>query len=298
MEPRQLWPKYCALQHIMTNGATTIVTCKWWLSLPKRKKYDCTRSWQRELINLGHVVLPFIISSFQLSLMQYINGQKIRVGSCRTKDILFTGNHKNKSMASFSEDKSEVKLRVQRLEEETTAGGPSTVMGQTFYSEEPEPIPEESSEKYGHSQPHSSGRSHHAPQHSSYTYSSPRPYSTEPIPRIHEPPVFDSVEPPRRQHSMDKELYSSHSGRSPMVGANFAGSNHSQPSTVSDSRHGHHSGFPVESPTPMITKIIPDVGEMLGGTELTIFGSGFHSKDKRQATRCTLSFCNVSHHTH
>ncbi|KAF9358887.1 SPT3 Dosage dependent suppressor of Ty-induced promoter mutations-like protein [Mortierella sp. NVP85] len=215
---------------------------------------------------------------FQLSLMQYIGGQKIRVGSCRTKDILFTGNHKNKSMASFSEDKAEVKLRVQRLEEETTVGGPSTVMGQTFYSEEPEPIPEESSEKYGHTQPHSSGRSHHTSQHTSYTYNSPRPYSTEPIPRIHEPPMADSVEQPRRQHSMDKELYSSHGNRSPMVGAHFAGSSHGQPSTITDSRLGHHSGYPAEPPTPMINQIIPDVGEMLGGTEVTIFGSGFHNE--------------------
>jgi len=31
--------------------------------------------------------------------------------------------------------------------------------------------------------------------------------------------------------------------------------------------------------TPKISKIIPDVGDMLGGTEITIFGSGFRGKN-------------------
>lgn len=240
---------------------------------------------------------PSITSSFKLSLMQYLNGQKIRVGSCRTKDILFTGNHKNKSMASYSEDKAEMKPRIHRLEEDVATGGtPSMLMGQSFYSEEPDSIPEESRQ---HPPSHPSGRSNHAPQHMSYASynNSPRLYNTEHIPRIHEPMVTDPEELPHRQHTMDKEPYTSNQGnRSPVVGAAFAGPNRGQAPSAADGRTGPNSGFPVKSKTwndtlitPKITKVIPDGGDMLGGAELTIFGSGFSGKNKALVCFCCCS---------
>ncbi|KAF9115103.1 SPT3 Dosage dependent suppressor of Ty-induced promoter mutations-like protein [Mortierella sp. AM989] len=219
---------------------------------------------------------------FEFRLMQYLNGQKIMVGSCRTKEILFTGNHKNKSMASFSEDKADAKPRI-RTDDESTPGIPSaSVTGQTFYSEEPDSIPDDHSEKYGHSHSYTAGRSS---LHQSYSsYNSPRHYNPEHIPRIHEPSSPMNLDSPRsRQHTMDKEPFSNQSGRSPMTdqGSGYGGQNHA-PSTA-DSRLSSNSGFgPVKAMSwsgplraPRITKIIPDVGDMLGGTEVTIFGSGF-----------------------
>ncbi|KAF9356567.1 SPT3 Dosage dependent suppressor of Ty-induced promoter mutations-like protein [Mortierella sp. AD094] len=210
---------------------------------------------------------------FEFSLMQYLNGQKIMVGSCRTKEILFTGNHKNKSMASFSEDKAELKPRIRNDDEPIASAPPASVTGQTFYSEEPDSIPDDHSEKYGHSHSYSAGRSS---LHQSFSsYNSPRHYNSEHIPRIHEPSSPMSVD------NMDKEPFSGQGGRSPLAGQGSGYVSSSHGSSMADSRLS--SGFaPVKAMSwsgpvhaPKITKIIPDVGDMLGGTEVTIFGSGF-----------------------
>ncbi|KAG0018626.1 SPT3 Dosage dependent suppressor of Ty-induced promoter mutations-like protein [Entomortierella chlamydospora] len=217
---------------------------------------------------------------FEFSLMQYLNGQKVTVGSCRTKEILFTGNHKNKNMASFSEDKAEPKPRA-RNDDESVASTPlASVTGQTFYSEEPDSIPDDHSEKYGHSHSYSAGRSS---LHQSFSsYNSPRHYSSEHIPRIHEPSSPMSVDSPRsHQHNMDKEPYGGQGGRSPLAGQGSSYVSSSHNSSMADSRLS--SGLaPVKAMSwsgpvhaPKITKIIPDAGDMLGGTEVTIFGSGF-----------------------
>ncbi|KAF9199978.1 hypothetical protein BGZ49_009825, partial [Haplosporangium sp. Z 27] len=217
---------------------------------------------------------------FEFSLMQYVNGQKIMVGLCRTKEILFTGNHKNKSMASFSEDKADVKSRVRGDDESATGISPASVTGQAFYSEEPDSIPDEHSEKYTPSHPYTAGR---PSLHQSFSsYNSPRQYNSEHIPRIHEPTSPMSVDSPRpHQHNMDKEPFSGH--RSPLVGqgSNYGSSNHG--TSIAESRLNNNSGFaPVKAMSwsgpvhaPKIIKIIPDVGDMLGGTEVTIFGGGF-----------------------
>ncbi|KAG0209720.1 SPT3 Dosage dependent suppressor of Ty-induced promoter mutations-like protein [Mortierella sp. GBA30] len=244
---------------------------------------------------------------FKFSLMQYLNNQKIHVGSCRTKDILFTGNHKNKSMASFSEDKVDIK-RVQRIEEETA---PSMLMGQSFYSEEPDSIPDEHEKPYhGHDSPHHSHSHPHHSQHfagqgpahhQSSSYGSPRLYSDNHIPRIQEPSsVMDS---PRQRHQpSDKEPYTP--TRSPMqvqAGSSFAGPS----SCLSDPKLGPAGIAPVKSKSwndtltaPKITRIIPDVGDMLGGTEVTIFGSGFRAGlvpyfDTLPATNVTVLHSDV-----
>ncbi|KAG0307694.1 SPT3 Dosage dependent suppressor of Ty-induced promoter mutations-like protein, partial [Dissophora globulifera] len=228
---------------------------------------------------------------FKFSLMQYLNNQKIRVDSCRTKDILFTGNHKNKSMASFSEDKVDVKPRVPRAEEDASAlsARPAMLVDQV-YSEEPDTIPEDSFDKYSHSQPYTAGRPPHAPHSQSFSpYHSPRQYSTEHIPRIHEPSAMSIDVPRQRQHTLDKKPYIGHAGRSSMGGhgteADYSGPNHGHSSPMADSRLGSSAGYaPVRAKswndtliTPKINKIIPDVGDMLGGTEITVFGSGFRS---------------------
>ncbi|KAF9999374.1 SPT3 Dosage dependent suppressor of Ty-induced promoter mutations-like protein, partial [Modicella reniformis] len=268
VDPGQIL-QFCVSDHVVdfTNGTSTVMA-----------KVLCSSTHHDKRGNNDRYF-------FKLSLMQYINGQKIRVGSCRTKDILFTGNHKNKSMASFSEDKGDVKPRIHRSEEEAVVGEPSMLIGQPFYSEEPDSIPEESPEKYGHSQTHSTGRPHQSSQHQSYpSYNSPRLYNSEHIPRIHEPSATNSDEPQHRHHSVDRDLYSNAGSRSPLVGqgATHSGSTHNQTSSAADTRLGF---TPVKSKswndtltTPKITKTIPDVGDMLGGTELTIFGSGFSDR--------------------
>ena len=232
--------------------------------------------------------------SFKFNLMQYLNGQKIRVGSCRTKDILFTGNHKNKSMASFSEDKGDVKPRSLRTDEEATTGAPpAMLMGQSFYSEEPDSIPDDPFDEYSHSQPYSSGRIHPAPQSQSFSsYSNPRHYSSEHIPRIHEPTAMNADASRQRQHTSEKESYVSQSSRPPIAGqgqgVGYAVASHSHASSVTDSRlSNNNSGFaPARSKSwndaliaTKISRIIPDAGDMLGGTEITIFGSGFRGKE-------------------
>ncbi|ORZ21838.1 hypothetical protein BCR41DRAFT_21784 [Lobosporangium transversale] len=241
---------------------------------------------------------------FKFSLVQYLGDQKIRVGSCRTKDILFTGNHKNKSMASYSEDKP----RIQRIEDDGPSGiAPPMVTGQSFFSEEPDSIPDELFDKYGHAQsPYSGGRSQHGASHSSFTnYSSPRHYNSDHIPRIHEPSSPLNVDSPRlRQPTIEKESYSNLSTRSSMSvqspGSGYTGpSNANHASLMVDSRPGMHSGFsPIRSRSlndtlsiPKITKIIPDVGDMLGGTEVTIFGSGFRGKRDIFVLSCACLTC-------
>ncbi|KAF9191226.1 SPT3 Dosage dependent suppressor of Ty-induced promoter mutations-like protein [Haplosporangium sp. Z 11] len=229
---------------------------------------------------------------FKFSLMQYLNGQKFHVGSCRTKDILFTGNHKNKSMASFNEDKTDVKPRIQRTEDEPAGAPPSMVMGQSFYSEEPDSIPDDALEKpYGHPNDaaFAPGRSHHAFNPQSHpSYNGPRQYNNDHIPRIQEPSAMNVDAPRQRHHTMDKDHYSTQNSRSPLrahgVGGNYPGSGHGHMSPMADSRLGVYGFAPVKSKSwndtliaPKITRIIPDVGDMLGGTEVTIFGSGFRA---------------------
>lgn len=225
--------------------------------------------------------------------MQYLNGQKIHIGSCRTKDILFTGNHKNKSMASFSEDKVETKPKISRTEDESILSTPgSMVMGQTF-TEEPDSIADDALEKpYHHDSPMQSThdrRSASTPHHrsfSSYGSSQPHP-SGEHIPRIQEPSSGMDIDSPRPRHSIDKDSYSSHGNRSPLPPAQGSGATYGgHSSTMSDYRLSSGPAFtPVKSKSwndtliaPKITRIIPDVGDMLGGTEVTIFGSGFRGK--------------------
>ncbi|KAG0047867.1 SPT3 Dosage dependent suppressor of Ty-induced promoter mutations-like protein [Gryganskiella cystojenkinii] len=226
---------------------------------------------------------------FKFSLMQYIGGKKIHVGSCRTKDILFTGNHKNKGMASFSEDKVDTKPRVNRVEDETGNGAPPAMVigGQSFYSEEPDSIPDEPMDRaYGHehdsvqsSPAQTSSRAQHTPRHQSFnSYDSPRSYHSEHVPIIQEPGSTDS----RPQHL--KGPYNSRpssfqgSGPLPVPGS-------AQSSSMPDSRMSGPGGYgPVKSKswndgatTPKISRIIPDSGDMLGGTEVTVFGSGFRA---------------------
>ena len=215
------------------------------------------------------------------------------MGSCRTKDILFTGNHKNKGMASFSEDKGETKPRVTRPEDDLGATGPSMVMGgQNFYSEEPDSIPDEPMDRaYGSSHDPAqsspaqvSARSQHTPHHQSFSsYDSPRSYPSEHLPRIQEPAA--TTDSRQQQH---KDSYNGRSSSFQGSGS-FPGPGHS--SSMSDSRLSGHTGYgPAKSKSwnettvaPKISKIIPDSGDMLGGTEVTVFGSGFRSKQPSAA---------------
>ncbi|KAI7830520.1 hypothetical protein BC939DRAFT_284895 [Gamsiella multidivaricata] len=233
---------------------------------------------------------------FKFSLMQYLNGQKIHVGSCRTKDILFTGNHKNKSMASFSEDKAEAKPRTNRAEEELgVSAPPAMVMGQSFYSEEPDSIPDEPLDKYGHAQPYNAGtRPQHASQHPSYSShsNSPRHYTADHLPRIYEPPSTGVEAVRQRHHTLDKEPYSSQESRSPLMGhgpgPTYKGPSQGHAASMAEPRLGPHTGYaPVKAKSwndsfmaPKISRIIPDAGDMLGGTEITVFGSGFRSTNR------------------
>ncbi|KAF9409454.1 SPT3 Dosage dependent suppressor of Ty-induced promoter mutations-like protein, partial [Podila epigama] len=256
---------------------------------------------------------------FQFALFQYLNGQKIHVGSCRTKDILFTGNHKNKSMASFSEDKVESRApRIHREYDAVVAVGhpPTMLMGQTIFSDEPdsmhdEPMSMERSYNHGQDSPrHATGRSSQAmtPHHASYS-SSPRPVHPDHLPRIQEPSSLSSEQ---TRHSHEP-----HAGRSPTHHGShsaFSGSHHQQSSPGSHARLGRMrsdldkgpGGYaPIKSKswndsliTPRITRIIPDVGDMLGGTEVTIFGSGFRAGlvphfDSLPATNITILHSDV-----
>ncbi|KAF9943050.1 hypothetical protein BGZ67_007695 [Mortierella alpina] len=244
---------------------------------------------------------------FKFSLMQYLGGQKIRVGSCRTKDILFTGNHKNKSMASFSEDKGDVKPRIPKPEDDASTGAPpSMVMGQSFYSEEPDSIHEDMHDRthaHAHGSPHlPGGRSSH---HQSFaTYGSLRQHTDGHLPRIQEPTAMSMDSPRQRHHFTDKDTYDSASSRSPLstqgTAARFTGQSPTDPKLV-----GHGGFAPVKSKSwndtlvaPKITRIIPDVGDMLGGTEVTIFGSGFRAGlvpyfDSLPATNVTVLHSDV-----
>ncbi|KAI1315224.1 SPT3 Dosage dependent suppressor of Ty-induced promoter mutations-like protein [Mortierella claussenii] len=277
VDPGQIL-QFCVLDHVVdfTHGTSTVMA-----------KVLCSSTHHDKRGNNDRYF-------FKFSLMQYLNGYKIHVGSCRTKDILFTGNHKNKSMASFSEDKVETKPRIQRPEDDAAANAPpAMVTGQSFYSAEPDSIPDDSLEKYGHGQvqsPYSTGRSQQGPHQQSFSlYGSSRHYSSEHIPRIHEPSsAMDVDSPQQRQQTIDKEPYSSQGARSPLLGqksgpAYTGPMNLGHTSSMADSRLGLNPGFaPVKSKswndtlsTPKIIRIIPDVGDMLGGTEVTIFGSGF-----------------------
>ncbi|KAG0354431.1 hypothetical protein BGZ54_001642, partial [Gamsiella multidivaricata] len=251
---------------------------------------------------------------FKFSLMQYLNGQKIHVGSCRTKDILFTGNHKNKSMASFSEDKAEAKPRTNRAEEELgVSAPPAMVMGQSFYSEEPDSIPDEPLDKYGHAQPYNAGtRPQHASQHPSYSShsNSPRHYTADHLPRIYEPPSTGVEAVRQRHHTLDKEPYSSQESRSPLMGhgpgPTYKGPSQGHAASMAEPRLGPHTGYaPVKAKSwndsfmaPKISRIIPDAGDMLGGTEITVFGSGFRTGwipyfDALPATNVTILHSDV-----
>ncbi|KAF9091401.1 SPT3 Dosage dependent suppressor of Ty-induced promoter mutations-like protein [Mortierella sp. AD031] len=277
VDPGQIL-QFCVFEHVVdfTNGTSTVMA-----------KVLCSSTHHDKRGNNDRYF-------FKFSLMQYLNGQKIHVGSCRTKDILFTGNHKNKSMASFSEDKIDAKPRAFRAEDESILSTPgSMVMGQTF-TEEPDSIADEPPEKpYSHdpaAQPQqpSDRRSIQPPHHRSFSsYGSSQPHhSSEHIPRIQEPSSNMEIDPPRPRHSMDKEPYSSHGSRSPLPSAQGSGATYSgHSSTMSDYRLSTGPGFtPIKSKswnetliTPKILRIIPDVGDMLGGTEITIFGSGFRA---------------------
>ncbi|KAF9437378.1 SPT3 Dosage dependent suppressor of Ty-induced promoter mutations-like protein [Entomortierella beljakovae] len=261
VDPGQIL-QFCVSEHVVdfSNGTSTVMA-----------KVLCSSTHHDKRGNNDRYF-------FELSLSQYVDGQKIKVGSCRTKEILFTGNHKNKSMASFNEDKLDVKPRI-RPEDESTTNAPITG---SFFSEEPDsiPIPDDHSEKQGHSHTFSISRtSFHHPS----SYGSPR----SDVPRIGilEPNSPKSVDSPRsRQTTMDKENFNQ-GGRSPMAGQgpSFGTSNIT---STSDSRMSGTSGYsPAKSMSwngpyhsPRITRIIPDVGDMLGGTEVTIFGSGFRGE--------------------
>ncbi|KAF9380356.1 SPT3 Dosage dependent suppressor of Ty-induced promoter mutations-like protein [Podila verticillata] len=237
---------------------------------------------------------------FKFTTVQYMDGQKLRVGSCRTKDILFTGNHKNKSMASFSEDKVESKPRTLRDDESGLA--PTMLIGQSVYSEEPdsmhdEPMPMERS----YSVQEGAGRSQSQTPHPS-SYSSPRPILSDHLPRIQEPST--TTDEPSRP---PQESFDNHGG-SPHHTNSFPQS-HSPDTRLARMRSddGSSSGVytPVKSKSwndtpisPKITRIIPDSGDMLGGTEVTIFGSGFRAGlvpyfDSLPATNVTILHSDV-----
>lgn len=275
VDPGQIL-QFCVFEHVVdfTSGTSTVMA-----------KVLCSSTHHDKRGNNDRYF-------FKFSLMQYLNGQKIHIGSCRTKDILFTGNHKNKSMASFSEDKVETKPKIGRAEDESILSTPgSMVMGQTF-TEEPDSIAEDALEKpYHHDSPMQSThdrRSASTPHHRSFSsYGNSQPHhSGEHIPRIQEPSSSMDIDSPRSRHSIDKEPYSSHASRSPLPPAQGSGATYGgHPSTMSDYRLSSGPAFtPIKSKswndtliTPKITRIIPDVGDMLGGTEVTIFGSGFRA---------------------
>ncbi|KAG0271520.1 SPT3 Dosage dependent suppressor of Ty-induced promoter mutations-like protein [Linnemannia exigua] len=279
VDPGQIL-QFCVFEHVVdfTSGTSTVMA-----------KVLCSSTHHDKRGNNDRYF-------FKFSLMQYLNGKKIHIGSCRTKDILFTGNHKNKSMASFSEDKVDAKPRIGRAEDESILSTPSSmVMGQTF-TEEPDSIADDALDKpYHHDttmqSQHSSSmdrRSTQPPHHRSFSsYGSNQPqHSGEHIPRIQEPSANMDIDSPRARHSIDKEPYSSHGGRSPLPPAQASGATYNgHSSTMTDYRLSSGSAFtPIKSKswndtliTPKILKIIPDVGDMLGGTEITIFGSGFRA---------------------
>ncbi|KAF9135082.1 SPT3 Dosage dependent suppressor of Ty-induced promoter mutations-like protein [Mortierella sp. 14UC] len=279
VDPGQIL-QFCVFEHVVdfTSGTSTVMA-----------KVLCSSTHHDKRGNNDRYF-------FKFSLMQYLNGKKIHIGSCRTKDILFTGNHKNKSMASFSEDKVEAKPRIGRAEDESILSTPgSMVMGQAF-TEEPDSIGDDALDKpYHHDatmQPqHPSSmdrRSTQPPHHRSFSsYSNNQPHhSGEHIPRIQEPSANMDIDSPRSRHSTDKEPYPNHGGRSPLLSTQGSGATYNgHSSTMSDYRLSSGPAFtPIKSKswndtliTPKITKIIPDVGDMLGGTEITIFGSGFRA---------------------
>ncbi|KAG0283085.1 SPT3 Dosage dependent suppressor of Ty-induced promoter mutations-like protein [Linnemannia gamsii] len=278
VDPGQIL-QFCVFEHVVdfTSGTSTVMA-----------KVLCSSTHHDKRGNNDRYF-------FKFSLMQYLNGQKIHIGSCRTKDILFTGNHKNKSMASFSEDKVETKPRI-RAEDESILSTPgSMVIGQTF-TEEPDSIAEDALEKpYHHDSPIQSQhpsmhdrRSASTPHHRSFSsYGSNQPHhGGEHIPRIQEPASSMEIDSPRSRHSIDKEPYSSHGSRSPLPPTQGSGTTYGgHSSAMSDYRISSGPAFtPIKSKswndtliTPKITRIIPDVGDMLGGTEITIFGSGFRA---------------------
>ncbi|KAF9143335.1 SPT3 Dosage dependent suppressor of Ty-induced promoter mutations-like protein [Mortierella sp. GBA39] len=274
VDPGQIL-QFCVFEHVVdfTSGTSTVMA-----------KVLCSSTHHDKRGNNDRYF-------FKFSLMQYLNGQKIHIGSCRTKDILFTGNHKNKSMASFSEDKVETKPKIGRAEDESILSTPgSMVMGQTF-TEEPDSIAEDALEKpYHHDSPMQSThdrRSASTPHHRPLSYGNGQPHhGGEHIPRIQEPSSSMDIDSPRSRHRIDKESYSSHGSRSSLPPAQGSGATYGgHSSTMSDYRLSNgHAFTPIKSKswndtliTPKITRIIPDVGDMLGGTEVTIFGSGFRA---------------------
>ncbi|KAG0269201.1 SPT3 Dosage dependent suppressor of Ty-induced promoter mutations-like protein [Actinomortierella ambigua] len=214
---------------------------------------------------------------FEFTLWQYTHDQKIRVGSCRTKDILFTGNHKNKSMASFSEDKSDVKH--QRKEDDS--GLPAAILNgsQLLFTEEPDSLSDGHGAQDGPMRSFSpynnvrhSGHAHPQPGSSAMTVDSPRSRQNS-------------------QHSPDVDGY--HSRHAPYQASNTSSMTDARlvrvRSGIEDlslSPHGHfgQNGAPTKSRSwsdvstaPVISRIIPAVGDMLGGTEVTLIGSGFRN---------------------
>ncbi|KAF9920426.1 SPT3 Dosage dependent suppressor of Ty-induced promoter mutations-like protein [Linnemannia zychae] len=275
IDPGQIL-QFCVFEHIVdfTNGTSTVMA-----------KVLCSSTHHDKRGNNDRYF-------FKFSLMQYLNGQKIHIGSCRTKDILFTGNHKNRSMASYTEEKAEAKSKVGRVDDDSILSTPgSMVMGQTF-TEEPDSITEDTLDKsYHHDvsmRPQRSSsfdkRTVQASNQRPYPYGSQIHHSNEQIPRIQEPSNSMDIDSHRSRHNIDQEPYSNQTSRSPLLSAQgSSGAYNSRASTMSDYRLSSGPAFtPIKSKswndtliTPIITKIIPDVGDMLGGTEITIFGSGF-----------------------
>lgn len=204
-----------------------------------------------------------------------MDGQKLRVGSCRTKDILFTGNHKNKSMASFSEDKVESKPRTIRDDE---SGHPTMLIGQSVYSEEPDSMHDEPMPERSYSLQEGTGRSQSQTPHAS-SYSSPRPILSDHLPRIQEPSTTTD-----ETSRTPQESFANHG--SPHHTNSFPQTPHTPDTRLGRMRSDLDGSTGVYTPvkskswndtpiSPKITRIIPDSGDMLGGTEVTIFGSGF-----------------------
>ncbi|KAG0340847.1 SPT3 Dosage dependent suppressor of Ty-induced promoter mutations-like protein [Podila horticola] len=237
---------------------------------------------------------------FKFTMVQYMDGQKLRVGSCRTKDILFTGNHKNKSMASFSEDKVESKPRTLRDDE---SGHPTMLIGQSVYSEEPDSMHDESMPERSFSVQEGTGRSQSQTPHPS-SYSSPRPILSDHLPRIQEP-VSTAADEPSRTHS--QESFANHG--SPHHTSSFPQTPHTPDTRLGRMRSDLDGSSGVYTPvkskswndtpiSPKIARIIPDSGDMLGGTEVTIFGSGFRAGlvpyfDSLPATNVTILHSDV-----
>ncbi|KAG0099052.1 SPT3 Dosage dependent suppressor of Ty-induced promoter mutations-like protein [Podila epicladia] len=235
---------------------------------------------------------------FKFTMVQYMDGQKLRVGSCRTKDILFTGNHKNKSMASFSEDKIESKPRTLRDDE---SGHITMLIGQSVYSEEPDSMHDEPMPERSYSLQEGTGRSQSQTPHAS-SYSSPHPILSDHLPRIQEPSTTADETSRTPQDSFANHGSPHHTNSFPQT-PHTPDARLGRMRSDLDGSNGVYT--PVKSKSwndtpisPKIIRIIPDSGDMLGGTEVTIFGSGFRAGlvpyfDSLPATNVTILHSDV-----